>query len=83
MHAADTDTPDDNTPGAPPELQRLRRRFVGLMFTQGALAVAAVAGLIAYFVLRLPLGLPAFAVFLALAVVAQVRFILMFRNSQG
>ena len=75
--------PKTNTPAAPPELQRLRRRFVGLMFTQGALAVAAIAGLVAYFALRLPLGLLAFAVFLALAVIAQVRFILIFRNSQG
>ena len=78
MNASKTNTPD-----APPDLQRLRRRFVGLMITQGVLAAAALASLVAYFALHLPWGLPAFAVFLALAVVAQVRFILMFRNSQG
>ncbi len=75
--------PNMNAPTAPPELQRLRRRFVNLILVQGVLALAAIGGLVAYFALRLPLGLPAFAVFLALAVVAQVRFILMFRNSQG
>ncbi len=78
MNASKTNAPD-----APPDLQRLRRRFVGLMITQGVLAAAAIAGLVAYFALHLPLGLPAFAIFLALAVVAQVWFILMFRNSQG
>jgi predicted lipid-binding transport protein (Tim44 family) len=75
--------PRTTTPAAPPEVQRMRRRFASLMVTQGVLAAAAIAGLVAYFAFHLPWGLPAFAVFLALAVVAQVRFILMFRNSQG
>ncbi len=75
--------PKMDMPAAPPEVQRLRRRFAGLMVTQGVLAAAAIAGLVVYFALHLPWGLPAFVVFLALAVVAQVRFILMFRNSQG
>jgi membrane protein YdbS with pleckstrin-like domain len=75
--------PKTDTSAALPEVQRLRRRFAILMVTQGVLAAMAIAGLLAYFVLHLPWGLPAFAVFLALAVVAQLRFILMFRNSQG
>ena len=72
-----------NMSAGPPELQRLRWRFAGLMVTQGLSAAMAIAGLVAYFVLHLPWGLMAFAVFLGLAVVAQVWFILMFRNSQG
>lgn len=70
-----------NPPILPPEVQRLRRRFVSLMILQGILAVAALAFAVAYFAFRLAWGLPAFAIALLVALVAQIRFVWMFRNS--
>jgi len=72
-----------NPPILSPELQRLRRRFVSLMIVQACLAAAAVVFALAYFVAHLAWGLPAFAAALGVAVVAQVRFIWMFRSSRG
>jgi hypothetical protein len=69
-----------NPPMLPPELQRLRRRFVTLMIVQGVLSAAAIAFGVAYFVFKLGWGLPAFAIALAAALVAQLRFVWMFRN---
>ena len=65
------------------ELARLRRRFIGLMITQAVLGAAAVMFAVVYFVLHLAWGLPAFAMTLAVAVAAQVRFIWMFKTSEG
>jgi hypothetical protein len=67
-------------PMLPPELQRMRRRFVILMIVQGVLGAAAIAFAAAYFAFRLGWALPAFAIALVVAVVAQVRFIWMFRR---
>jgi hypothetical protein len=67
-------------PTPPPDLQRLRRRFVTLMIVQGLLLVAALAFAVTYFALRQAWGLPAFAAALAIALAAQVRFIWKFRN---
>ena len=67
-------------PPPPPDLQRLRRRFVTSMIVQGLLVAAALAFAFAYFALRQPWGLPAFAAALAIALAAQVRFIWTFRN---
>ena len=69
-----------NPPILPPDVQRLRRRFLSLMVLQGVLGAAAIAFAVAYFVFRLAWGLPAFAAALAAALVAQIRFIWMFRN---
>lgn len=69
-----------NPPILPPELQRLRRRFVTLMILQGVLGAAALAFAFAYFALHLAWGLPAFAIVLAVALIAQIRFIWKFRN---
>ena len=69
-----------NPPILPPELRRLRRRFAGLMILQGVLGAAALAFGVAYFAFRQTWGLPAFAIALVAAAIAQVRFILMFRN---
>jgi hypothetical protein len=69
-----------NAPILPPELQRLRRRFVTLMILQGALGAAALAFAVAYFAFHLAWGLPAFAVALAAALIAQIRFVWTFRN---
>lgn len=69
-----------NPPILPPDVQRLRRRFVSLMILQGVLAAAALAFAVAYFVLKVAWGLPAFAVSVAAALIAQIRFIWTFRN---
>jgi hypothetical protein len=72
-----------NPPILSPELQRLRRRFVGLMILQGCLVGAAAAFALAYFLAHVGWALPAFAAALVVAIVAQVRFIWMFKNSRG
>ncbi len=69
-----------NPPILPPEAQRLRRRFVSLMILQGVLGAAAFAFAVAYFAFRLPWGRPAFAIAVAAALIAQIRFVWMFRN---
>ena len=69
-----------NPPILPPEVQRLRRRFVSLMILQGVLGVAALAFAVAHFAFRLAWGLPAFAIALVAAVIAQIRFVWLFRN---
>ena len=65
-------------PMLPPELQRMRRRFVTLMVVQGVLGAAAIAFAVAYFAFRRGWALPASAVALVVAVIAQVRFVWMF-----
>ena len=75
--------PNPPPPDGPPDLTRLRRRFVALMVVQGVLGAVAVAFATAYFALDLAWGLPAFAVALGAAVVAQVWFIWMFRQDRG
>lgn len=72
-----------NPPILSPELQGLRRRFMSLMVLQACLAAAAVAFALAYFLAHQAWGLWAFAAVLCFAVVGQVRFIWMFRNSRG
>ena len=67
----------------PPELARLRRRFIGLMIAQGVLGAAATGFALAFFMFHQSWGLPAFAIALAAAVVAQVRFIWMFKTTRG
>ncbi len=67
-------------PNLPPDLSRHRRRFVALMAVQGLLLIAALGFAVIYFALRRAWGLPAFAVALALALAAQVRFIWIFRK---
>ena len=69
-----------NPPILPPEAERLRRRFVSLMIVQGVLGAAALAFAVAYFAFKLAWGLPAFAIALAVALIAQIRFVWMFRN---
>jgi hypothetical protein len=69
-----------NPPILPPEVRRLRRRFVSLMILQGVLGAAALAFAVAYFAFRLAWGLPAFAIALVAAVIAQIRFVWLFRN---
>ena len=69
-----------NPPMLPPDLQRLRRRFVSLMILQGMLGAAAIAFGVAYFALKLAWGLPAFAIALVAALIAQIRFVWTFRN---
>jgi hypothetical protein len=66
-----------------PELQRLRRRFVNLMIVNGCLAAAAALFAVSYFAFHLAWGLPAFAVAVGAALIAQVRFIWMFRSGPG
>jgi hypothetical protein len=70
-----------NPPILPPELRRLRRRFVSLMILQGVLGAAALAFAVAYFAFKLAWGLPAFAIALLVALIAQIRFVWTFRNS--
>lgn len=70
-------------PILPPELQRLRRRFVALMILQGVLCVVAIAFAAAYFALHLAWGLPAFAIAAAAALAAQIRFIWIFQKSRS
>ncbi len=67
----------------PPEVEGLKRRFVQLMLVQGVVGAGAIAFALAYFLFRQPWGLPAFVVCLGVALVAQVRFIWMFKNSRG
>jgi hypothetical protein len=67
-------------PILPPELQRLRRRFVSLIILQAMLGAAAIAFAVAYFALKLPWGLPAFAIALVAALICQIRFIWLFRS---
>jgi hypothetical protein len=69
-----------NPPILPPELQRLRRRFVALMILQGLLGALALAFAVAYFALHIAWALPAFAIALAVALAAQIRFIWTFKN---
>ena len=70
-----------NPPILPPEAQRLRRRFVSLMILQGVLSARGVSPSPSCTSLsRLPWGLPAFAIAVAAALIAQIRFVWMFRN---
>lgn len=69
-----------NPPILPPELQRQRRRFVNLLILQGVLGGAAFTFALAHFAFHRPWGLPAFGIALAAALVAQIRFVWMFRN---
>jgi hypothetical protein len=69
-----------NPPILPPEAERLRRRFVSLMILQGILGAAALAFAAMAFAFKLAWGLPAFAIAVAAALIAQIRFVWLFRN---
>ena len=69
-----------NAADPPPDVGRLRRRFVALMIVQGALAVLALAFAVAHFAFHQAWGLPAFAVAIGVALLAQIRFVWMFKN---
>ncbi len=75
--------PGADTAATAARLAALRRRFIGLMILQGVLFAAAAGFAVAYFALHRLWGLPAFAVALGLALIAQVRFIWVFKSSQG
>ena len=72
-----------NTPPPAPELQRLRRGFVASVICQACFGAAAVAFAVAYFVFHLAWGAPAFALALAAAAIAQIRFIWMFGTNRS
>jgi hypothetical protein len=76
-------TPEIDPAATAAKLAGLRRRFIGLMIVQGALFLAAAGFAVAYFALHRAWGLPAFAVALGLALIAQVSFIWVFKSSQG
>jgi hypothetical protein len=75
--------PETGDAAASARLAALRRRFIGLMILQGVLFLAAAGFAVAYFALRLGWGLPAFVLALGAALVAQVRFIWVFKSSRG
>ncbi len=75
--------PNTAAPDPPPDLARLKRRFLTLMIFTFALTVAAVLFAVAHYAFHQAWGLPGFAFALGAAFVVQIRFVWMFRKGQG
>jgi hypothetical protein len=75
--------PQTAAPDPPPELARLKRRFMILMILTFALTAIAVMFAVAHYAFHKAWGLPGFALALGAAFVVQIRFVWMFRPGRG
>jgi hypothetical protein len=75
--------PDIDQSATTARLAALRRHFLRLLIIQGVLFVAAAGFAVVYFALHRRWAAPAFALALGLALIAQIRFIHLFRSGRG